>query len=161
MTAQCTAAAARGIAVPRIGIEPGRAIVAQAGTTLYRVVAVKRQATRTFVVVDGGLADNPRPLFYDAVHPAVSVAHPERAEADVTLCGRSCENDELGPARLPSDLRAGDLLAMQTTGAYTFSMASNYNLQPRPPVVGVASGTARVLVRRETHEDLFRLEVSG
>ena len=149
---------AAGVARPRIGIEPGRAIVARAGTSLYRVVAIKRQESRTFVVIDGGLADNPRPAIYGATHAAYSAERPERRDCEVTLCGRSCENDELGPAWLPSDLHLGELLAMEATGAYTFSMASNYNRFPRPAVVAVAAGRARTLVRRESLEELLRTD---
>jgi diaminopimelate decarboxylase len=145
-----------GIPVPRIGIEPGRAIVAAAGTTLYRVQAIKRQSTRTFVVVDGGMTDNPRPAIYGAHHHVESVRGPGAGDIDVTICGRSCENDELGPARLPQDLQAGDLLAMETTGAYTFSMASNYNRFPRPAVVAVEGGKHRLFIRRESLEDVLR-----
>lgn len=158
---QCVAsrAAELGTSVPRIGIEPGRAIVARAGTTLYRVLAIKRQTHRTFVVVDGGMAENPRPAIYGAYHHVVTVAaSPAKgvAEREMTLCGRSCENDELGVVRLPHDLRTGDLLAMCTTGAYTFSMAGNYNRFPRPAVVAVRDGSHHLLVRRETLDDVVR-----
>jgi diaminopimelate decarboxylase len=154
-------AQALGIPVPRIGIEPGRAIVAAAGTTLYRVQALKRQTTRTFVVVDGGMTDNPRPAIYGARHHVASVRRPGAADIDVTISGRSCENDELGPARLPHDLQAGDLLAMETTGAYTFSMASNYNRFPRPAVVAVEGGKHRLFIRRETLDDVIRTDADG
>jgi diaminopimelate decarboxylase len=142
--------------VPRVGIEPGRAIVALAGTTLYRVLAVKRQSRRTFVVVDGGIAENPRPALYGARHLVVTVDGAAAAEEDVTLCGRSCENDELGLARLPRTLRSGDLLAMCATGAYTYSMAGNYNRFPKPAVIGVSHGSERLLARREGLEDVLR-----
>lgn len=140
----------------RLGIEPGRAIVARAGMTLYRVLAIKRQSHRTFVVVDGGMAENPRPALYGARHDVVTVAPGQGDEVEITLCGRSCENDELGIARLPQRLRAGDLLAMRATGAYTYSMAGNYNRFPRPAVVGVARGSHRLLARRETLDDVLR-----
>jgi diaminopimelate decarboxylase len=152
------------VPVPQLGIEPGRAIIADAGTSLYRVVAVKRIGSRRYAIVDGGLADNPRPLLYDAYH------HPELAARedgtlstapliDTTLCGRSCENDEFVTAPLPEDLRAGDLLAIYTTGAYTYSMASNYNRFPRPAVVFAGNGRHRLVARRETLEDLLRVDV--
>jgi diaminopimelate decarboxylase len=141
--------------MPRLGIEPGRAIVAAAGTTLYRVLAVKRQSSRTFVIVDGGIAENPRPALYGARHRVVPVAGTADDEIEMTLCGRSCENDELGTVSLPRMLRSGDLLAMCATGAYTYSMAGNYNRFPRPAVVGVSSGSARLLARRENLDDVL------
>jgi diaminopimelate decarboxylase len=151
----------RGLPVPRLGIEPGRAIVALAGTTLYRVLAVKRQSQRTFVVVDGGVAENPRPALYGAHHHVAAVAASEAQIAEMTLCGRSCENDELASVRLPSDLRAGALLAMCSTGAYTYSMAGNYNRFPRPAVVGVKNGSPRLLARRESVGDVLRNDAVG
>jgi len=145
-----------GIPAPRLEIEPGRAVVGPAGTTLYRVLAVKRQTRRTFVVVDGGVAENPRPALYGAYHHVVPAAAPSDDVAEVTLCGRSCENDELGIVRLPCGVRDGDLLAMCTTGAYTYSMAGNYNRFPRPAVVAVADGSERLLARRESIDDVLR-----
>jgi diaminopimelate decarboxylase len=150
-----------GLAPIRLGIEPGRAIVADAGTTLYRVLAIKRQSHRTFVVVDGGIAENPRPALYGARYSVVTVAPSAGDELEMTLCGRSCENDELGTARLPRKLRSGDLLAMHATGAYTYSMAGNYNRFPRPAVVGVAGGSHRLLARRESIDDLLRSDDVG
>jgi diaminopimelate decarboxylase len=150
------------IPTPRLGVEPGRALAAQAGTSLYRVVAVKQQGKRRFAIVDGGLADNPRPLLYDAYH------HPELANRrssapleETTLCGRSCENDRIVVAALPGDLAAGDLIALRTTGAYTFSMASNYNRFPRPPVAFAGGGAHRAVVRRETLDDLERTDLDA
>ncbi len=151
-----------GVAAPRLGIEPGRAIVAAAGTSLYRVVTVKRQGMRRFAIVDGSLADNPRPAIYGAYHHPVAVGRAFAAEfEETTVCGRSCENDELVVAPLPLDLRAGDLLALHSTGAYTFSMASNYNRFPRPPVVFAGGGRHRAVVRRESLDDLVRNDVAG
>jgi diaminopimelate decarboxylase len=144
---------------PRVGIEPGRAIVGAAGTTLYRVLAVKRQSSRTFVIVDGGIAENPRPALYGAYHHVVTVQRHCGDEWEVTLCGRSCENDELGVVPLPRGLRIGDLLAMCTTGAYTYSMAGNYNRFPRPAVVAVGDGGHRLLARRESLDDVLRSDV--
>ncbi len=144
---------------PRLGIEPGRAIVGPAGTTLYRVLAVKRQSSRTFVIVDGGIAENPRPALYGAYHHVLAVQPHSAVENEVTLCGRSCENDELGVARLPHDLGSGDLLAMSTTGAYTYSMAGNYNRFPRPAVAGIANGGHRLLARRESLDDVLRNDI--
>ena len=140
---------------PRLGIEPGRAVVALAGTTLYSVLAVKRQSQRTFVVVDGGIAENPRPALYGARHHVVATATGE-SEEEITLCGRSCENDELAVTFLPRGVRTGDLLAMCATGAYTYSMSGNYNRFPRPAVVGVAGGSHALLARRESLDDVLR-----
>lgn len=154
-----TDAAARGLIVPRVGIEPGRGLVAAAGTTLYRVLAVKRQSERTFAVVDGGMAENPRPALYGARHAVVSASRAGEDSMEVTLCGRSCENDELGTMQLPRDLCSGDILAMCATGAYTYSMAGNYNRFPRPGVVGLSGGTARLLARRESLDDVLRNDV--
>jgi diaminopimelate decarboxylase len=153
------AAKERGLEVPRVGIEPGRAIVALAGTTLYRVLAVKRQSNRTFVVVDGGVAENPRPALYGARHHVVAATPLHGDVEEVTLCGRSCENDELGTVMLARDVEAGTLLAMCSTGAYTYSMAGNYNRFPRPAVVGISNGSHRLLARRESIEDVLRNDV--
>jgi len=132
-----------------VEIEPGRALVAAAGTSIYRVMAVKRFEGRRFVIVDGSMADNPRPALYGAYHHFVAV-EPRTPLAPAMVCGRSCEADELGEAMLPEDLRAGDLVAMLTTGAYTYSMSSNYNRFPRPPVIAVGIGGPRGWTKRET-----------
>jgi diaminopimelate decarboxylase len=144
----------------RLAVEPGRALIARAGTSLYRVMAVKAQGRRRFVLVDGGLADNPRPILYGARHlPEVMAAHELGPDEPATLVGRSCENDEMGDYLLPRDLAAGDLVAMRTTGAYTYSMASNYNRFGRPPVVFVRDGQHRRVVRGESAADVMRLDV--
>ena len=122
-----------------VEIEPGRALIGAAGTSIYRVMAVKRFEGRRFVIVDGSMADNPRPAIYGAYHHFES-AEPRTALAPAIVCGRSCEADELGEAMLPEDLRAGDIVAVRTTGAYTYSMSSNYNWFPRPPVIAVGAG---------------------
>ena len=137
----------------RLMIEPGRALVARAGTTLYRVAAIKQQGARRFVVVDGGMNDNPRPLLYGARHEAqVATSAAIALPVPTTLAGRSCENDEIGEYVLPADLHAGDAIAMRYTGAYTYSMASNYNRYGKPAVVFVTGGTHRRAVRAETVE---------
>jgi len=152
----------RGFAAPQIGIEPGRAIVARAGTSLYRVVAVKQNGSRRFAIVDGGLADNPRPALYGAYHHPRLAGRASAAHVrEFAICGRSCESDRLVDALLPGDLRAGDLLALETTGAYTYSMASNYNRFPRPAVVIAERGAHRAVVRRERTDDLLRNDVLG
>jgi diaminopimelate decarboxylase len=150
----------RGIPRPRPGIEPGRAVIATAGTSVYRVVSVKRQGSRRFAIVDGGIADNPRPALYGAYH------HPELANRtsgadpqEFTVCGRSCENDRLVVAHLPGDLQSGDLLALNTTGAYTYSMASNYNRFGRPAIAFAGGGKHRLVVRRESPDDVLRNDV--
>jgi diaminopimelate decarboxylase len=153
------AARERGLPSPRLGIEPGRSIVALAGTTLYRVLARKRQTSRTFVVVDGGIAENPRPALYGAHHHVVGVARPEGELEEVTLCGRSCENDELGTVELPPNVRAGALLAMCSTGAYTYSMAGNYNRVVRPAVVALAGGSHHPLARRENLDEVLARDI--
>jgi diaminopimelate decarboxylase len=154
--------AARAAGTPyRLAIEPGRALVARAGSTLYRVVTVKRQGTRRFVVVDGGMTDNPRPLLYGAHHPAELIASAAAGTpAPATLAGRSCENDEIGDYALPADVAAGDVIAMRYTGAYTFSMASNYNRFGKPAVVFVRDGTHRRVVRAESAEETSRSDLS-
>ena len=146
------------IPVPRIGIEPGRALIAQAGTSVYSVMAVKRQFERAYAIVDGGMYENPRPALYNAYHHIVCASRDDDTVVEMTVCGRTCENDELGVAKLPSTLRAGDLIAVQTTGAYTYSMASNYNRFTRPAVIAVRQGTHTPIARRETIEDVLRVD---
>jgi diaminopimelate decarboxylase len=151
------ATVAAGIAPLAIEIEPGRVIIAGAGTTLYRVMTVKRRPGRTYVIVDGGMADNPRPALYGAHHDVVADGAVGPLET-MAVCGRSCENDEMAEMALPAGIERGTLLAMRTTGAYTYSMASNYNRFARPAVVGVENGTERLLARRESLDDLLALD---
>lgn len=132
----------------RVEIEPGRAVVAAAGTSVYRVMAIKRFEGRRFVIVDGSMADNPRPALYGAYHHVTALRASEAPLSAATLCGRSCESDELAETLLPDDLHAGDLVAMHTTGAYTYSMSSNYNHFPRPPVVAIGEGEPRLWAAR-------------
>lgn len=144
---------------PQIVVEPGRAISGRAGVTLYRVCAVKTPfGGRTFVAVDGGMSDNPRVPLYGARY-AVALAnrHPLGLKQRVTVAGRHCEaGDEIArDVELPVDVHPGDLLAVACTGAYHHSMASNYNMVGRPPLVAVKDGRARELVRRETVADLL------
>lgn len=143
--------------VPRLLVEPGRSIVANAGVTLYRVVVVKRGVSRTFVAVDGGMSDNPRPALYGAKY-AVRLVGRGGKPRPVTVVGRHCEAGDVlaEDVPLPADVRAGDLLAVPATGAYHHALASNYNQVCRPPVVAVRDGVARPVVRRETEEDLLR-----
>ncbi|HEX7307097.1 diaminopimelate decarboxylase [Lentzea sp.] len=149
--------ALRRVPVPRLLVEPGRAIVANAGVTLYRVCAVKEGTTRTFVAVDGGMSDNPRPALYGAKYAVRLVGRGGRTKP-VTVVGRHCEAGDVlaDDVPLPADVHAGDLLAVPATGAYHHALASNYNQVCRPPVVAVRDGVARPVVRRETEEDLLR-----
>jgi diaminopimelate decarboxylase len=144
---------------PTIVVEPGRAISARAGVTLYRVCSVKTQpGGRTFVAVDGGMSDNPRVSLYGAQY-TVTLAnrHSLGAKQRVTVAGRHCEaGDEIArDIELPVDLHPGDLLAVACTGSYHHNMASNYNMVCRPPLIAVKDGRARQLVRRETIADLL------
>ncbi|WP_432848589.1 diaminopimelate decarboxylase [Amycolatopsis sp. CA-161197] len=144
--------------LPRLTIEPGRAIVGPAGITVYRVCAVKR-GSRTFVAVDGGMSDNARPALYGARYTARLVGrHTKAARTPMTVVGRHCESGDVlaDDVCLPDDVHAGDLLAVPCTGAYHHSLASNYNLVGRPPLIGVRDGFAKLLVPRETEEDLLR-----
>jgi diaminopimelate decarboxylase len=150
--------------VPRLTVEPGRSIAAPAAITLYRVGTVKRiPHGRTYVAVDGGMSDNPRPVLYGAGYEAYLPARiDERRPLACSIAGKHCEQGDLvvADARLPDGVRVGDLLAVPVTGAYGYSMASNYNKVPRPAVVFVRDGQARVVVRRETPDDLTRLDES-
>lgn len=151
-----------GLPPPVLQQEPGRFIVGEAGVTLYRVGAIKEiRGVRTYVAIDGGMSDNPRPQLYDAVYEAILANRAdEPADATVTIAGKHCETDILiWDARLPRP-RPGDLLAVQSTGAYNHAMASNYNRFRRPAVVFVKNGGAELVVRRETYEDLIRNEVA-
>ena len=148
--------------VPRLTVEPGRAIISRAMVTLYRVVSVKHLAgLRTFVAVDGGMSDNPRPTLYGARYSVRAVSRPTVPTQLVTVVGRHCEAGDVlaTDVTLPAGTRPGDLLAVACTGAYNHSMASNYNLVGRPPVVAVRDGAARLLVRRETASDLHQRDI--
>ncbi len=150
------------IPVPRIILEPGRSLVAAAGVTLYSVGSVKQiPGFKNYVSVDGGMADNPRYALYGAPYTAL-IANKASAPADfcATVAGRCCESgDLLGESMLLQRPERGDILAMLVTGAYQHSMASNYNKIPRPPLVMVKDGKARVVVRRETYEDLISHDI--
>ena len=143
---------------PALTVEAGRSIAGPAGVTLYTVGTIKEIAgVRTYVAVDGGMSDNPRPATYGAAYEA---ALPARVTAPrpfvATVAGKHCEQGDLlvRDAHLPADVAVGDVLVTPVTGAYGHSMASNYNLVPRPAVVFVRDGAARVVVRRETFADL-------
>ncbi|WP_411074949.1 diaminopimelate decarboxylase [Streptomyces sp. cmx-4-7] len=155
--------AALGVDVPRLAIEPGRAIAGPSGVTLYTVGTVKhREGIRTFVAVDGGMSDNVRTALYDAAYSVRLAGRASDAPLQlVRVVGKHCDAGDVvvRDDQLPSDVRPGDLLAVPGTGAYCRSLAHNYNQVPRPPVVAVADGASREIVRRETIDDLLRLDV--
>ncbi|HTT86643.1 MAG TPA: diaminopimelate decarboxylase [Acidimicrobiales bacterium] len=146
----------------RVTAEPGRSIVATAGLTLYRVGTIKElPGLRTYLAVDGGMSDNPRPVLYDSGYEAFLPRAPDAERLrPVRVVGKHCESGDVvvADARVPADTAVGDILATPVTGAYGYSMASNYNKVPRPAVVFLADGVARVVVRRETEDDLVRLD---
>ena len=147
---------------PKLIVEPGRSIVAQAGVTLYKIGVVKKiKGIRNYVMVDGGMSDNPRPILYQAKYEAV-VANKAKAHKKfkATVAGRFCESgDVLLRDVLLAQPDRGDLLAVFTTGAYNYSMASNYNRVGRPAMVLVENGRAGLIVKRETKEDLVRNDI--
>lgn len=155
-------AEARGLPLPRLSVEPGRSIIADAGTTLYTVGSIKHiPGVRTYAAVDGGMADNPRVAIYGAVYEATAANKAAVAATEtVSIAGKCCESGDMliWDAKL-APLEPGDILAVHGTGAYNYSMASNYNRLPRPAVVLVRDGKSEVLVRRETWADLTRLDV--
>ncbi|MFD8420686.1 diaminopimelate decarboxylase [Streptomyces sp. NPDC059466] len=156
------ACAAAGLSVPRLMIEPGRAVVGPAGIALYHVLAVKRTGDHVFVAVDGGMSDNPRPALYGVRYaPRLVGRHSAAEPAAVTVVGRHCEAGDVlaTDVELPADVRPGDLLAVPVAGAYHLSMASGYNMVGRPPVIAVRGGHARLLVRRESLEDIRSRDV--
>ena len=156
-----------GLAIPELAFEPGRAIVGPSTITVYTVGTVKpieldAGGVRTYVSVDGGMSDNIRTALYDAEYTVTLASR--TSDAPLALCrvvGKHCESGDIvvNDCWLPADITAGDLLAVAATGAYNRSMASNYNLIPRPPVVAVRDGASQVLIRRETLDDLFATDV--
>jgi diaminopimelate decarboxylase len=156
-----------GVPVPRVSVEPGRAVAGPSTFTLYEVGTVKRVeldagAERLYVAVDGGMSDNIRTALYDADFSCTLAGRSSTAVPVLSrVVGKHCESGDIlvKDEFLPGDVRAGDLLAVPATGAYCRSMASTYNHVPRPPVVAVHDGRSRVLVRRETEEDLLRLDL--
>ena len=146
---------------PRLVLEPGRSLVARAGVTLYRVGVVKRASeSTTYVAVDGGMSDNPRPQLYGARYTAMLANRAgERPARSYTVCGKHCESGDVLIERVAlPEPRRGDVLVIPVTGAYTVGMASNYNAVPRPAAVLVADGRARLIRRRETVDDVLRFE---
>ena len=151
-----------GLARPRMSVEPGRAIAGPGTVTLYEVGTVKDvDGLRTYVSVDGGMSDNIRTALYDADYTCVLASRESGAPPMLSrIVGRHCESGDIvvRDTYLPADVAAGDLIAVAATGAYCRSMASNYNHVTRPPVVAVRDGAARVMLRRETTDDLLRLD---
>ena len=156
---------AAGLPHPILALEPGRALVGEAGTTLYTIGAIKTVpvnetgGTRTYAAIDGGMSDNPRPQLYEAVYECILANHADQpADATITIAGKHCETDILIWNTRIAAPQTGDLLAVQTTGAYNHGMASNYNRFLRPAMVFVANGQADLVVEREVPEDLIRHE---
>ena len=155
------------LSIPTISIEPGRAIVGPTTFTLYEVgttkdVVLESGAIRRYISVDGGMSDNIRPSLYDAQYHAVIAQRSSTAEPiSSRVVGKHCETGDIviRDISLPADIAPGDLIAIPATGAYGRSMASNYNHVPRPPVIAVNNGKARVIVRRENEADLLALDV--
>ncbi|GAA1127517.1 diaminopimelate decarboxylase [Arthrobacter flavus] len=160
-----------GLRVPRISIEPGRAIVGSTTFTLYRVGTTKTvrvdveggdTAPRRYVSVDGGMSDNPRPVLYDADYSAVLASRSSDATGVLSrVVGMHCESGDIvvRDVYLPADTDAGDLVAVPGTGAYCWALSSNYNWVPRPPVIAVRNGQARLIVRGETEDDILARDI--
>ncbi|MDO4742481.1 MAG: diaminopimelate decarboxylase [bacterium] len=151
-----------GFPTPKIYIEPGRSIIAQAGTTLYKVGAVKNiPNVRTYVSIDGGMVDNPRYILYGSKYDLLIANKASQQKSDiVTVAGKCCESGDLIQENVKlQPVEVGDILAVLATGAYNYSMASNYNRICRPAAVMVKDGQARVIIKRESFEDLVRNDV--
>ena len=151
-----------GVDVPVIFIEPGRSIVGEAGITLYTVGGIKTiPDVRTYVSVDGGMTDNIRYALYQSAYTVVNASHADKEPTQtVTVAGRCCESGDLIQEHTQvAPVTVGDTLAVLSTGAYNYSMASNYNRVPRPAIVMVNNGKARVIVKRESYEDIVRNDI--
>ena len=152
----------KGIDLPFLVFEPGRSIVASAGITLYTVGCVKEiENVRTYVSIDGGMCDNPRYILYGSKYTAV-LANNASAEpvAPITIAGKCCESGDLIQEHIMMpQIHVGDTLAVLATGAYNYSMSSNYNRLPRPPIVTVSGNEAKIIVKRETYDDLIKNDV--
>lgn len=150
---------ALGITVPFILVEPGRSIVAEAGITAYTVMSVKTiENIRTYVAIDGGMTDNPRYALYGSKYEAcVANKAGDPCDFTATIAGRCCESGDLiGENMKIQKPEAGDILTVFSTGAYNYSMASNYNRVPRPPVIMIKNGEPKIIVKRETYEDIIK-----
>jgi len=151
-----------GLDLPQLHIEPGRSIVARAGVALYRVITVKRRGGWTWLLVDGGMADNPRFALYEARYSALPVAGPERERCEnVHVAGPFCESGDVIIEGLPMPkVQEGELIAVPMSGAYQLSMSSNYNGARRPAVVWLENGKAQLIQRRETADDLIQRDIA-
>ncbi len=152
----------KGIDVPFIYMEPGRSIVGDAGITLYTVGSVKDiKNVRKYISIDGGMGDNPRYILYGAEHDGILANRPEaKATEKVTVCGKCCESgDVIMENVMMPEMHKGDILAVMSTGAYNYTMASNYNRIPRPAVVMADKGELKLVVRRESYEDIIRNDI--
>jgi len=152
----------RGLTMPKLLIEPGRAIIANAGTTLYRVGGIKRTyGGKNFIFVDGGMTDNPRTALYDSKYEAmISSKSPLNEKENFTIAGKCCESGDILIKEIPLPTpQVDDLLTISCTGAYNYSMSSNYNRNRRPAVVFVEEGVAKLAVKRETFDDLIRNDI--
>ena len=152
----------RGLDLPHLHLEPGRSLVARAGVAVYRVGAVKRRDSKTWILVDGGMADNPRFALYGARYSCLPVQAPGRERSErVSIAGPYCESGDVVIEDLPMPkVEDGELIAIPVSGAYHLSMSSNYNGARRPAVIWLEDGNARLIVRRETADDLLRREES-
>ena len=151
--------AEQGISVPYIFIEPGRSVVGESGITLYTVGGKKKiPGIRTYVSVDGGMTDNIRYALYQSEYTVVNASHADKEAAEeITVAGKCCESGDLIQEHTKvAPVEAGDILAVLSTGAYNYSMASNYNRIPRPAIVMVNNGESRIIVRRESYEDIVK-----
>ena len=151
-----------GIPLPEIAFEPGRSIVADAGLTVYTVGSTKRiPGYKNYVSVDGGMTDNPRFALYGSPYTLLTVKEHKGDTMAASVVGRCCESGDIiqENVQMPENIKRGDLIACLTTGAYHYSMASNYNRLPRPPIVMLKDGESYVAVKRETPEDIARLDI--
>jgi diaminopimelate decarboxylase len=148
----------RGLDLPYLHLEPGRSLVARAGVAVYRVGAVKRRGAKTWLLTDGGMADNPRFALYGARYSCLPVTGLGRAGTEtVSVAGPYCESGDIVIENLPMpDIQEGELIAIPVAGAYHLSMSSNYNGARRPAVLMLEAGNARLIVRRETVQDLLK-----
>jgi len=148
----------RGLSLPHLHLEPGRSLIARAGVAIYRVGAIKRRGERTWLLTDGGMADNPRHALYDAKYSCLTVSGLGREMIErVSIAGPYCESGDVVIENLPMPkVEEGELIAIPVSGAYHLSMSSNYNGARRPAVVWLEEGRARLIVRRETVDELTR-----
>ena len=148
----------RGLHLPHLHLEPGRSLVARAGVALYRVGAVKKRGGKTWLLIDGGIADNPRFALYGARYSCLPVTRPGRAQtAEISIAGPYCESGDIVIEDLSMpDVEEGELIAIPVAGAYHISMSSNYNGARRPTVLWLEDGNTRLIIQRETSDDLLK-----